>query len=215
MSALGRTAKAFGARLVFGEHAELETARTLDLDRVGLAAPDRVDYIPSGWSWVLRALRGRSVGPDDVFVDFGSGKGRVVYLVARYYRFGRVVGVELSDHLTRVAERNLERARPRLRCQDVRLVSCDATEFEIPDDMTVAYFYNPFTGETFRRVIDNIVASLDRRPRRLSLVYANPDVSFAAPAACERYVLETGRFTLVRSLSGLRSRGRVSVYESS
>ena len=60
--------------------------------------------------------------------------------------------------------------------------------FEIPDDMTVAYFYYPFVGETFQRVIDNIIASLDRRPRRTRLVYVLP--------VMEEYILETGRFHL-------------------
>jgi hypothetical protein len=74
--------------------------------------------------------------------------------------------------------------------------------------MTVAYFFNPFVGETFSRVIDNIVASLDRHPRRVRLVYVIPSM--------EDYILGTGRFRLVRSRRFVyeRVRQRIALYES-
>jgi SAM-dependent methyltransferase len=169
---------------------------------------ERTAYEPSGWLYLRRALRKRDVKPTDVFVDFGSGKGRVVFQAARY-PFARVVGVEISEALNEVARRNIGRNRHRLVCQDVALVTADAAEFEVPDDMTVAYFFYPFAGTTFERVLDNIVASLDRRPRRVKLIYACPGE--------EKSIARTGRFQLVqRSQGALRSYipRRISVYES-
>lgn len=101
----------------------------------------------------------------DVFVDFGSGKGRIVYQAARY-PLKRVIGVEISEKLNEIASANIEQNRSRLRCQDVELVTCDAADYGIPDDMTIAYFIYPFAGETFRHVIENIVDSLVRNPRQ-------------------------------------------------
>jgi SAM-dependent methyltransferase len=156
---------------------------------------ERVAYEPSGWLYLRRALWKHDVKPTDVFVDFGSGKGRVVFQAARY-PFARVIGVEISENLNQVARRNIERNRHRLVCQDVTLVTADAAEFEIPGDMTVAYFFYPFSGATFERVIGNIVSSLDRQPRALTLIYACPgDVE---PIA------RTGRFRLVRQSKGDR-----------
>jgi hypothetical protein len=166
-------------------------------------------YEPSGWFYLRRALPRRDVRPDSVFVDFGSGKGRIVYQAARY-PFARVVGVEISEHLNQVARQNIERNRHRLACQDVELVTMDAAEFRVPDDVTHAYFYFPFGGETFGRVLENIVESLDRRPRRLTLIYACPGQ--------ETRIRETGRFKLVRtSRGGLTSYlpRTISIYESS
>lgn len=40
--------------------------------------PDRVWYQASGWTCLRRVLPRREVGPDDVLVDLGSGKGRVL-----------------------------------------------------------------------------------------------------------------------------------------
>jgi SAM-dependent methyltransferase len=169
---------------------------------------ERTAYEPSGWLYLRRVLRKRDVTPTDVFVDFGSGKGRVVFQAARY-PFARVVGVEISEALNEVARRNIGRNRHRLVCQDVALVTADAAEFEVPDDMTVAYFFYPFAGMTFERVLDNIVASLDRRPRRVRLIYACPGE--------EESIARTGRFQLVQRSQGARRSyipRRISVYES-
>ena len=34
---------------------------------------------------------------DDVFVDFGSGKGRMVYIATHSYPFKKVIGVDISE----------------------------------------------------------------------------------------------------------------------
>jgi hypothetical protein len=106
-----------------------------------------------------------------------------------------VEGVELSSELTKIAENNIHRNHHRLRCQDVRLVSCDALEYEIPDDLTVAYFFNPFQGPIFASVIDRLRASVDRHPRRLRIIYLNP--------VEEQMLLDAG-FRITRRLHGMR-----------
>jgi precorrin-6B methylase 2 len=115
------------------------------------------------------------VGADDVFADIGAGKGRVVYQAARRYDLKRVIGVELSPELAGEARANLERHRDRLRCDDVEIVTSDALAWEVPDDLTIAYMFRPFTGATFGGMIDNLIASYDRSPRRLRIVYVNPE----------------------------------------
>jgi SAM-dependent methyltransferase len=168
--------------------------------------PDRVAYQPSGWRYLRRGLSGRHITPDDVFADFGCGKGRVLCQAARY-PFRRVIGVELSEPLVGIARSNVERNRRRFSCGDVELVSADVLDFEIPDDLTVAYFYQPFCGRTFETVIDRLVDSIERIPRRLTIVYACPGM--------ETYILASDRFRLAgSSRGGLRDllHRRVSVY---
>jgi SAM-dependent methyltransferase len=150
-----------------------ETSHDVSHAELGLEGGERIWYVPSEWTALRRALRSLDVGRDDVFVDFGSGKGRAVLAAARL-PFKRVVGVEVSEVLTEVAGRNVERSAHRLRCRDVDLVRADALEFQIPDDVTVAYFFCPFTGSVFRAVIERLIASYDRSPRRLRVVYNYP-----------------------------------------
>ena len=139
-------------------------------------------------------LNASDIEPDDVFLDLGAGKGRVLYQAARY-PFRRVIGVEISPLLTVVARQNLARKRRRLRCREIELITMDAAEYEIPDDVTVVYLYHPFIGETFAKVVERLAASLDRRSRHMRVIYASPTQ--------EEMLLGTGLF---RTLSERRDR---------
>ena len=111
-----------------------------------------------------------------MFADIGAGKGRVVYQAARRYGLKRVIGVELSPALAEEARTNLERHRAAAALSTTfHIVTGDALAWEVPDDVTIAYMFRPFTGATFRGVVDNLIASYDRSPRRLRILYVNPE----------------------------------------
>lgn len=190
-----RAALTAACRAVFAR-GQVDSSRIVHLDEIGLAAPDRSETAPSGWRFIRRALRGCRITPADVFVDFGSGMGRAVYLAARHYPFGRVVGVEIAPQFNEIAAENIRRMQHKLRCKQVELATCDVTEYVVPDDMTYAYFYNPFTGEIFQSVLDNIIASLDRRPRPVTICYAHP--------VMEAAIIDSGRFVKVGETTGIR-----------
>jgi len=202
--------RTIGAAMFDRRHG-VETWQPVDLSTLDLAAEDRVEYTPSGWLDVRRALSKQAIGPDDVFLDLGSGKGRVV-LQAAQFPFRRVVGVELAPELTAVAAANIEAARARLRCGDVELVTADLAQYRLPDDVTFAYTYNAFTGAVFQRVLDELIASIERRPRKLRLLYRTPRE--------HDRVVATGRFHLVRVIMPWRpsrawaALSAIHVYES-
>jgi SAM-dependent methyltransferase len=173
----------------------VETAQRVDLAQLGLNAPDRVSYEAAGWRELRRILRPAEVSSDDVFLDLGSGKGRMILLAARY-RFRTVIGVEVAEPLTAVARRNLASCRLRPRCGKIELVNADVLDYEIPDDVSVVYMFNPFRGAIFDAVVAKLIASVDRRPRPLRLIYRSG-------RNCDR-LTSTGRFRLVRESLGLR-----------
>jgi hypothetical protein len=168
----------------------------------GILDPDSVAYMPTGVLSLRRILPPSSVGPEDVFVDFGSGKGRIVLQAAMAYPVRAVYGVELSESLHAVAERNVAALRGRFRCADVRLLRGDARSVELPDTVSVAYFFNPFRGAVFQAVVERLLASVDRNPRRLRIVYGNPQE--------EATLLATGRIRPVRTARGWRPGGEWS-----
>jgi len=157
-------------RIIFERRLGIDTEGIVPLVALGLAHRDRVSYTPSDWFTVRSALKALTVRPDDVLIDFGCGKGRVVLMAARY-PFKRVIGVDVSGALISIARRNVARNADRLRCKDIALIQADAADYEVPDDVTIAYFYKPFTGETFAKVVDQLLASLERRPRRLQVIF--------------------------------------------
>jgi SAM-dependent methyltransferase len=139
---------------------------------------DRNTYEPSGWSALRRASRWVPFSSDDVFVDFGCGKGRIVYLAAKY-PIKKVIGVENNGSLTDIARENIERNYNHLRCKTIDLITADVLDFKIPDDMTIAYFYNPFINRSFMKVIDNIHRSMQQTSRPVWMIYLNPIMNYA------------------------------------
>ncbi len=189
-------ARRFLGNALFDRRYHVETDGEVSCADLDISDPRSVRYMPARVTSLRRILPPREVSDDDVLIDFGSGKGRVVLQAALYYRFRRVYGVELSERLHEIALHNLDVCQDRLRCHDVRLIRANAADFRIPDDVTVAFFYNPFTGDLFETVIKRLLESVDRRPRRLRLVYGNP-VEEAA-------LLRTGRVRLIRTVRGWR-----------
>jgi SAM-dependent methyltransferase len=106
---------------------------------------------------------------DYAFVDFGSGKGRTL-LLASELPFKRVTGVEFSGELNECAERNISLQRRR-QAESVVSLHCDATEFELPPDNLVLYFFNPIKAEVLDKVLANLASSLEARPRKVIIIY--------------------------------------------
>jgi SAM-dependent methyltransferase len=155
------------------------------LDEVGLERNDeRVWHAPSAWLPTLLAFRRLRLGPGDVVADLGAGKGGALLLAASQ-PVRRVIGVELVEEFAEEARRNLELNSSRLRAGEAEVVTADALDWRVPDDLTVVYLYSPFIGELFARVIQRLLEAHDRAPRPLRLVYNFPFE--------HHYLLETGR----------------------
>ncbi|MEV4219656.1 class I SAM-dependent methyltransferase [Nonomuraea sp. NPDC049725] len=198
------------SRLLYDRRFGVSTADFADLSDFGLDHPERVYYSPAHWGTLRRALPRGHVGGGDVFVDLGAGKGRMALEAASRYPFRRVIGVELSAELTEVARANLAGTRLRLRAGGVEFVNSDVLDYVIPDDATVVFLNNPFRGEIFAATMDGLIASADRRPRPITVIYFNP--------VEEAYLLGTGRFRHVRTVTRRGGRpgdvyGTTRVYE--
>jgi hypothetical protein len=149
--------------------------RYVDLHDLGYDAPDRVhEHIASPWGVLARILPKREVKKDDVLIDIGCGMGPVLVEAGARYDFRRVIGIDVVPEFTEVAEKTIERGRDHLRCKDIEVLTGDVTEYELPDDVTVIFMADPFRGPIFDAALANILASVDRRPRVIRLIYSNP-----------------------------------------
>jgi hypothetical protein len=87
---------------------------------------DGNDYLgidPERFEVVLSSL---GIALDDfTFIDFGSGKGRALMLASEH-PFKRIIGLEFSPELHRIAEENIPRyISPTQKCRDVRSLNVD------------------------------------------------------------------------------------------
>jgi trans-aconitate methyltransferase len=131
------------------------------------------DYFPSARRSFHRLMAHIDIrAGHDVFVDFGAGKGRALLLAAQY-PFKRVIGIEISETLSREAERNVARWSGASACADIDIWTGDAACYAIPADATVFYFYNPFHGRILTTVFKAIERSRAIAPRRIWVVFNN------------------------------------------
>ncbi len=120
---------------------------------------------------VHRLIRHLRPSQEDVLLDYGCGAGRVL-CVAAQYPFARIIGVEINERVHALASQNAQALRHAIVRPEV--VRADATTYRVPDDVTIAFLYNPFGGSILEAALRQLIASHDRRPRHLRLVYANP-----------------------------------------
>lgn len=135
--------------------------------------PDANRYGYLAYHSYFAALDLLKLGPSDVVVDLGCGKGRVVCAAAQY-PIREAIGVEIDPLLAAMARHNVEQLR-RQRAP-ARVVCESAVDFDFSTTTAIVMFH-PFGADTMNQVLDRLAASLVENPRPLRIVYANPELS--------------------------------------
>jgi len=163
---------------------------------------DAVSYSTFAYWGIFRVLDRMELTPQDVFVDLGCGKGRVVCSAAtRPVR--KVIGVDIDDRLCAQARDNANRMRSRQ--APIEIVNMPAQHLDFRN-CTALFMFNPFGPGTLRGVLDALTASMRANPRTVRLAYVNPrhDQTIADAGAFERYehwpLKPTGRLKFAVSL---------------
>ncbi|RYE30139.1 MAG: methyltransferase domain-containing protein [Sphingobacteriales bacterium] len=105
-------------------------------------------------------------------IDFGCGKGRTL-AVAIAYGFKKLTGVDIIYEYISAAEQNIRNCKFYNSNVSYDLVNKRAQDLAIPDDSTVFVFFNPFKENVMKKVVENIMESHARTPRKIYVVYMN------------------------------------------
>jgi len=115
--------------------------------------------------YVSKIFNGRNVviGPDDVLVDVGCGKGRLLNFWLHTGLRNRMVGIEIDERWADFAAKRLAKySNVEVRCGDA---------FELtPKEGTVFFIFNPFDRETTTRFKEHL-ESLATPGSEITLVY--------------------------------------------
>ncbi len=139
-------------------------------------------------AWLIREiLESVPLRPNEfAFVDMGAGKGRAL-LIASEYPFTRVVGVELSEELLRIADENVKKYRPASqKCSAFSLICLNAVDYPFGSEPLVLFLFNPFGRDTLHKILDRLEDSLRAHPREMFVVFANPQ--FGAEKRSDRFL---------------------------
>jgi len=132
---------------------------------------DGEDYQPTPYKKLEKVVEYLKLNSDDVCIDLGCGKGRVVFFFASQ-KVKKVIGVELVENLVNIAMKNLKNLRIKDRAT-VEIFHGDVTDFNF-EECTIFFLFNPFGYKTLEKVILNIKNTLVTNPRRIRILYYNP-----------------------------------------
>ncbi len=161
-----------------------------------LPDPEMVHYEPTPARIVLDFVDHVPLSDADVFVDIGSGLGRVVILVNLLTGI-RTRGIEINPLLAADAQR---KARD-LGLSNVSFVSVDARDADYREG-TVFFFFTPFRGGLRQAVLDRLREEARARPIRICTygsitrrVFEQPWLQIHDPEANHNYRMAVYRST--------------------
>jgi SAM-dependent methyltransferase len=128
---------------------------------------DSTHYATMHYATIRAILEHLELGPEDVFVDIGSGKGRVLCCAARH-PVKLVVGVDLSERFCEAARENGRRLRGEHAPISVEAAPAQDLDYS---EATVLFLFDPFGAATLEPLLEKIGRE-HRRPLRIA--YANP-----------------------------------------
>ena len=125
-------------------------------------------------STVLRAVREVENPAEYSFIDIGCGKGRAL-AVASKAGFRRVIGVELSPELCRIAEANSKTLAGRYADHPViEIVESNAVTYPLPSGNVLIFLFCPFDAETVALFSKSVEAAQKAEKRNIIIAYAYP-----------------------------------------
>jgi len=105
------------------------------------------------------------ISKNDVLVDVGCGKGRVInYWLSRKLS-NKIIGLELDKDVAKKTASHLSR------WNNVTIINGNAIK-NIPKDGTIFYFYNPFSEEMVNLFEETLSVLYKNKP--IKIVYYNP-----------------------------------------
>ena len=119
---------------------------------------------------IFMILQRLNLTADDVFVDIGCGKGRVVCCAATH-GIRHAIGVDIDGDLCRIARDNAKRLLNRQAPIDI--IHAPAQECDYMQG-TKFLLFNPFGERTLRQVASVIARSVRERRRPVQIAYVNP-----------------------------------------
>ncbi len=109
-----------------------------------------------------------------VFVDIGSGKGRIMFLASNY-SFKKIIGLEFAEELHEQCVKNIRTFENKYKkCDKIESVCVDALCYDLENENFVIFMFNPFHEEVVTKFVDKIRNSFLKYGKKIYIGYYNP-----------------------------------------
>ena len=143
------------------------------LEDKGIDISHATIYMPASYDLLENFFSRINLKEYHHFVDIGCGKGRAI-CVAASFGAKKITGVELSKDLCVSAKENLQKTKEKYSDFIYDVYNNDAFYFKIEKDVDCIFMFNPFDETIMSGVLENIEASLQKNPRKITVIYINP-----------------------------------------
>lgn len=127
-------------------------------------------YEPTPYPVLERLANSGLIRKGNTLLDYGCGKGRVDFFLSYQTRCNSV-GIEYDERIYQKADENKGSAVSGNRTS---FVLTSAENFEVPEEVDKAYFFNPFSLEILQKVIARVLGSYYANPREMQLFFYYP-----------------------------------------
>ena len=169
----------------------------------------RYPYEPTPYSVLERLAFSGYIGKKNTLVDYGCGKGRVDFFLS-YQTRCRSIGIEYDERIFETAAENQKTA---VSAGRVKLVLQNAETYVVPETADRFYFFNPFSVEILRSVLERIRESYYEQPREMMLFFYYPSDEYVS------HLMTMDELTFVDEINcrdlfdGENSRERILVFQ--
>lgn len=139
----------------------------------------------------------------DQVVDFGSGRGRVSFYI--HHQFNTpVTGIEMNDKTYEEALYNkaVYRQKAKQHQAPIRFEYGLAEHYIIDSKDNCFYFFNPFSIDIFKKVVANIIQSVEETQRRVDIILYYPLPEF------KKFLKKKTRFKLINKVKAPGGHGK-------
>lgn len=147
------------------------------LEKRGIDTEHATLYMPASYDVLETVFAQVPLHQCNHFIDIGCGMGRAL-CVAATMGARKLSGIDFSKEFCEAARKNLLSISAHIKGFEYHIFHNDAFYFEIPTDADILFLFNPFDEVIMSGVIENIETSLALHPRKLSIIYVNPQEKY-------------------------------------
>ena len=167
----------------------------------------RYPYEPTPYSVLERIADSGFLDENSVVVDYGCGKGRVGFFLNRQLGC-KAIGIEYDERIFAQAMENLRNYRG----EGISLLNTRAEDYE-PGVADNFYFFNPFSVEILRAVLQNILESYYENPREMRMFFYFPSDEYLGELMTNDALMFVDEIDCSDLFPNNRQRERVLVFE--
>ena len=130
----------------------------------------RYPYEPTPYAVLERLVNMGMITKSNILIDYGCGKGRVGFFLS-YQTRCKTIGVEYDDRMIGCALENHKYAKSAGR---TGFVLQNAEHYTVPEEADRFYFFNPFSVEILKSVMERIKESYYNKQRPMLLFFYYP-----------------------------------------